>query len=306
MRWLSPFWKRRSGRDHFVVSSRPLRHETTNHDDCFFGEHVVVLSVEQNLDDLRPSPYMSVPYPTWYHFDGKQERHADFPWKVSSQRKPRRYLVSLVASTQSGGKLLRRALHAQCSQHVTSCYLESSSRPKLSALFARVSKGVQCYQQTIFSLQPRGDSWTRRGLFDSLLVGTIPVIFDKRTLPYSSFIPRPADVSIYIPADDVIQGRIDVVEYLSRISQRRISELQHNIERIAFGLQYSASGATHLLQAQQCHLNRACDAFDIIMEQLAHYVQGHYGQNAAEVPVEECRINVGKCLHRPPKILFRH
>lgn len=38
--------------------------------------------------------------------------------------------------------------------------------------------------ESVFCLQPAGDSWTRKGIFDSLLAGCIPVVFSRNQVVF--------------------------------------------------------------------------------------------------------------------------
>lgn len=91
---------------------------------------------------------------------------------------------------------------------------------------------------SIFAITPPGDSGTRKGFFDALLLGSIPVIFRPGT--YSNVFPalRLEDLAVVIPEQEIIDGA-SVVERLRAVSRDEIRKKQVGIARIAHLMQYS-------------------------------------------------------------------
>ncbi|GAV57940.1 Exostosin domain-containing protein [Cephalotus follicularis] len=74
-----------------------------------------------------------------------------------------------------------------------------------------------------FCLQPPGDSPTRKSVFDSLVSGCIPVLFDPFTAYYQYPWHLPEDhgkYSVFIQQEEVRQMKVHVVERLMNISVR--------------------------------------------------------------------------------------
>ncbi|KAL3680492.1 hypothetical protein R1sor_023448 [Riccia sorocarpa] len=100
-----------------------------------------------------------------------------------------------------------------------------------------------------FCMQPPGDSPTRRSVFDSLIGGCIPVLFNTYTAYYQYPWHLPEDAksfSVYVPSEDVMSGRANVVEILKTISPEERAKMRARIiQEILPGLLYSKPGAKH-------------------------------------------------------------
>ena len=71
-----------------------------------------------------------------------------------------------------------------------------------------------------FCLQPRGDSPTRKLVFDSLVLGCIPIVFDPFTAHHQY--PRhlhedDRTISVYIHTDEAKMLEVNVIERLMKI-----------------------------------------------------------------------------------------
>ena len=148
-------------------------------------------------------------------------------------------------------------------------------------------------RETVFCLNPRGDSWTRRGIYDALSCGCISVHFQNdivlpwnSTLQYNPFeysyllsngqrysvknrdyVPKIEDMSVIVPADRI--G--DYVEYLKEIPQEKILEMQKKIEQYGnfYVYSYPPKGVyTHGIKSEQRDPYQLPDAFDIALEGL--------------------------------------
>ncbi|GAB0494593.1 hypothetical protein MMPV_005887 [Pyropia vietnamensis] len=91
-----------------------------------------------------------------------------------------------------------------------------------------------------YCLQPAGDGMSRRGLFDSLLCGCVPVVFRPSmvVLPFEDVVPY-EDFTVTLPETDVLAGHIDVVAALAAIPdaeyEQRLSALRTWAPRLAYG-----------------------------------------------------------------------
>lgn len=121
----------------------------------------------------------AVPFPSDFHYN----RHikAPFPWENTK----RPILVSYIGSTRSyygPARRLRGSIVHYCGLHPSLCvhtsYGENHTR---SSFQVPGHKPLLLAQKSVFCFQPIGDLMTRKGLFDSMLQGCIPVVFDKLT-----------------------------------------------------------------------------------------------------------------------------
>jgi len=149
---------------------------------------------------------------------------------------------------------------------------DCKSRPMLCVLFDTGSRSMrvldfegdkilkmnELLMASVFCLNPPGDTPTRKGTFDSLLAGCIPVIFDEASLAmYEWHLPNWRDVSVYIPPEAATKPDFNIVDHLATISVDEVRSKQASIQSIAFSLQYS----TTLTSGTPWHM----DAFDIAM-----------------------------------------
>merc|ERR1719482_85414 len=104
---------------------------------------------------------------------------------------------------------------------------------------AMVTKMDDLLMSSVFCLNPPGDTPTRKGLFDSMLAGCIPVIFDEASLStYQWYIKDVHEVSVFIPPLETMPQDFNVVDYLTRLRPEEIRRKQDAIRQIAFSLQY--------------------------------------------------------------------
>jgi len=111
------------------------------------------------------------------------------------------------------------------------------------------------YSKAEFCLQPPGDSPSRQGIFDSMMVGCIPVLYFPSVETYTpTFIPNPHEVMVILdePISDRPFGPI-----LSAISKERKDQLRENIMKLLPRLVVSSKPPTDFE-----------DAFDIALKEV--------------------------------------
>lgn len=160
----------------------------------------------------------------------------------------------------------RIELIRQCKMRPELCVFFDTSDPGFKLDDHTVTKMDDLLMSSVFCFNPPGDTPTRKGLFDSLLAGCIPVIFDESSLSmYHWHIPKPHELSVYMPVQlDKMPavfggptGEFNVLDYLAGMSTDKIRKKQEAIRRIAFSLQYSQDPTS---KSSSQH-----DAFDIAM-----------------------------------------
>jgi hypothetical protein len=115
-----------------------------------------------------------------------------------------------------------------------SCVVETrTDRPRIRALYSRA----------VFCLQPPGDTATRSGIFDSILHGCIPVLWNGTALDrqYELHLPSLDEVAIAVPAEH----QRDALPWLARVladEAPRIERIRESIRRVAPRCQYSVRG----------------------------------------------------------------
>ncbi|KAL2621358.1 hypothetical protein R1flu_001563 [Riccia fluitans] len=270
-------WKRNNGLDHVLllgdISWDFRRTERSNWGSKLLRlpqmDAPTKLLIERQVWDPTE---IGVPYPTSFHPSSGHEIRA---WQSRCEESERRYLVSFAGMPRPNmlgnirGQLIR-----QCLDNPKDCF------------FLRCEHGV-CYRpdstmdlflHSHFCMQPPGDSPSRRSMFDSLIGGCIPVLFN----PYSAYYQYPwhlpeysKSFSVYIPSKHVMSGRANVIEILKTISAQERTEMRARIiQDILPGLLYSKPGAEH---------PSFRDAFDITVEGLLQRVENLRAEKAAAI-----------------------
>ncbi|KAI9156607.1 hypothetical protein LWI28_009371 [Acer negundo] len=186
VKWLSekPEWKKMWGMDHFLVSgriSRDFRRKSDKNSEWgskfrFLPEsrNMSMLSIESSLNNIDNNDF-AIPYPTSFHPSTEIEVSQ---WQDRMKRQNRPYLFSFAGARRSRNKgSLRDIIINQCLESSNnSCkFMDCSSSG--SSNCDNPLNVMQVFQKSVFCLQPPGDSYTRRSIFDSILAGCIPVFF---------------------------------------------------------------------------------------------------------------------------------
>ena len=117
-----------------------------------------------------------------------------------------------------------------------------------------------------------GDSLTRRGFFDSVLLGCIPVLFERGVyLPFGSPIIDLEEFAIILSEEDALappttSGESVVVQKLRQLSEHDIQWRQAALSNLATRLQYSIPTKSSV---EDIPRQLAGDAFGTILSQLA-------------------------------------
>jgi hypothetical protein len=176
----SPEWQRCGGCDHVVVLSRIARQFESN---AFpghgrtanrikpwiasafrlsnpFWRKTNVLTIEALSSQHRH--LYGVPYPTFFHPASDAELAS---WLEQVGSRSRKYMITLAVGFRSH----RKHLITTCKASPQCNYLDCGAGQ------CGTADVVAAYLDSDFCIQPKGDSDTRRGVFDSALCGCIPV-----------------------------------------------------------------------------------------------------------------------------------
>uniref|UniRef100_M8BBZ8 Xyloglucan galactosyltransferase KATAMARI1-like protein n=1 Tax=Aegilops tauschii TaxID=37682 RepID=M8BBZ8_AEGTA len=86
---------------------------------------------------------------------------------------------------------------------------------------------LELFMGARFCVQPRGDSFTRRSLFDCMVAGAVPVLFWRRTayLQYHWYLPtedgQEGEWSVFIDRNELRAGNVTVRGVLAAIPEAR-------------------------------------------------------------------------------------
>lgn len=223
------FWKRSNGWDHFMMLGRITWDFRRSKDGDWGGsflympgmKNVTRLLIERNPWDEFD---IGVPYPTGFH----PRTNADIrAWQEYVTNRKRSTRFCFAGATRSGFKDdFRAVLLQQCRDAGDACRSVDCSGTRCSNTS---SATMELFLDSDFCLQPRGDSFTRRSIFDCMVAGSIPVFFWRRSayLQYPWHLPvEPESYSVFIDRKDVKNGTSirAVLEGLGEEKVRRMRE----------------------------------------------------------------------------------
>ncbi|URE25221.1 Exostosin family, partial [Musa troglodytarum] len=112
----------------------------------------------------------------------------------------------------------------------------------------RSSAAMRLFLDSAFCLQPKGDSYTRRSMFDCMLVGAVPVVFWRHSAygQYEWYLPgsgegREGEWSVFIDSREVKNGTVSVKEVLEGIGEKRAREMRERVVEMIPRLLYAAA-----------------------------------------------------------------
>jgi len=268
VKWLTQQsqWKRMHGKDHFMVGGRIgcdfRRGRNLDHN---WGTKLMFLPEVSNMSVLLIESCKGlydnefpIPYPTYFHPTNDDEI---FNWQRKMRDRKRNYLFSFVGAPRPNStSSIRNELIKHC---------ESSKSCKFVRCYHGSSKKKSCrdpvqvmdnFQNSVFCLQPVGDSFTRRSIFDSILAGCIPVFLHPLSAykQYLWHFPKNgSSYSVFIPEIDVKEGKVMINETLFSVSKSEVLAMREEVIRLIPRVVYRYPGS---------RLETIEDAFDIAVK----------------------------------------
>jgi xyloglucan galactosyltransferase MUR3 len=236
----SKYYRRYDGVDHVVLWSLGQYHPWPHNGcDTFMSKTCAKCAMTCYwMDSTKAdSRFISVPFPSGYHWwDGIK----DIPWAVNASL--RNMTAVYLGSTQTlnpAHTKIRRAMTQQCTKSSECHWMQIGH----SSIDTNIADYLSVYRRSIFCLCPPGDDPARKALFDAILSGCIPVVFQVATLfnQYWWHIGEQSalDISVYIPGEQVRAGTADMMKILLAIPNEVIQKKQAAIARIAPRVQYA-------------------------------------------------------------------
>lgn len=239
----SKYFNRYEGKDHVVLWSLGQYHPWPhNACDVFMRDTCgncafTCYWMDSTKGDSR---FISVPFPSGYHWS---ESMVDIPWLANNQTRSIRNMTAVyLGSTQTlnpAHTKIRRAMTSQCTESKHCHWMQIGH----SSIDNNLADFLTIYRRSIFCLCPPGDDPARKALFDIILSGCIPVIFEVATLynqyPWHIGEETALDISVSIPGGQVRTGKIKFMDILLKISPEVIRKKQDAIARLAPRIQYS-------------------------------------------------------------------
>ncbi|KAG0616407.1 hypothetical protein M758_5G112800 [Ceratodon purpureus] len=260
-KWLlsQPQWAAYSGHDHFMVGGRitwDFRRQGPG-----WGNNLLTLPAMQNMTTMviEGSTWdtidVGIPYPTYFHPSSDHEIRA---WQEKLRGFERSHLFSFAGGTRNDmSKLIRGQLIDQCRRSpyckLLSCDLGACIAPE---------PVMRLFEESVFCLQPQGDSATRKSIFDSMLAGCIPVFFHENSyLGYAWHLPKErSSYSVFIAEDHIRSGTLSVESVLRAIPAKEVQQMRETIIELIPHLVYA--------DPRRPTLEKSSDAFGIAMKGL--------------------------------------
>ncbi|XP_008798428.2 probable xyloglucan galactosyltransferase GT17 [Phoenix dactylifera] len=264
-------FRRGHGRDHFLALGRTawdlMRSDAASSRDFGANRLLVlpevlnmsVLTVERHPWDGRNQ--FAIPYPSYFHPFSADEVAA---WQAEVRRSKRSYLFTFVGGPRNAtdkaavrAEILRqcgasdRCLRVECEPGSPRCH--------------GPDRVLAVMKQAEFCLQPPGDSFTRRSVFDSVLAGCVPVFFSEHTAytQYRWYVPsRAEEWSVFLGPDR--SGRIG--EELSRIPKEAVERMRETVIDMIPRVTYAHPNASRSALGFR-------DAVDVALVELTKHVR---------------------------------
>lgn len=272
VKWLSnrPEWKKMWGKDHFLVGGRiawDFRRQTDNDSD--WGSKLMFLPEAKNMTllSIESSSWrneQAIPYPTYFH---PSKESQVFEWQRRMRKRKRPYLFTFAGAPRPDYKEnIRDMVISQCQSSTKHC--------KLVGCYHGANKCddplnvMRVFQSSVFCLQPSGDSYTRRSIFDSILAGCIPVFFHPGSayVQYTWHFPSsPSKYSVFISENDIKEKKVMINETLLRVPKHEVIAMREEVLRLIPKIIYADPRASGLETFE--------DAFDIAVKGLLDKVE---------------------------------
>ncbi|XP_010431721.1 PREDICTED: xyloglucan-specific galacturonosyltransferase 1-like [Camelina sativa] len=264
VKWLGSkqSWRKNAGKDHVFVLGK-ISWDFRRNDKFSWGSSLLEMQEMKNPTKLliERNPWeandVAIPHPTYFH----PKTDDDIAnWQNKIIGKPRRSLISFAGGARPGKPdSIRSILIDQCKSSPNQCRFLNCTAGGCD----KPETVIELFRDSEFCLQPPGDSPTRKSIFDSLILGCIPVIFDPYSAYYQYTWHLPEDhrrYSVYINKEDVKVKKVSVIEKLmSKTLREREDMRSYIVHELLPGLVYGDSNAK---------FERFRDAFDITMDSL--------------------------------------
>ncbi|XP_078158139.1 xyloglucan galactosyltransferase KATAMARI1 homolog [Carex rostrata] len=233
-RWLRarPEWTAKGGTDHFMAIGRVVwdfQRTTDNGWGVKFlstpeGKNITALLIETS--NWRENEF-GIPYPTYFH---PSENSQVVAWqeKVRSTKRP--WLFSFAGARRPSKISTTRDLIIDQCDNATLCNLQECGSGAKDCYLPSNIMGV--FMSSMFCLQPPGDTFTRKSVFDSMVAGCIPVFFCSETAytQYRWYLPSNFNkFSVYIPEKAVREKTVRIEDLLLGYSDEQIHEMRENV-----------------------------------------------------------------------------
>ncbi|KAI3707009.1 hypothetical protein L6452_25164 [Arctium lappa] len=225
-------WDKNLGKDHVFVLGK-ISWDFRRKNASSWGTRFLELDEMQNPIKLmiERQPWelndIGIPHPTHFHPNSDDDIRS---WQRKIISSNRRSLVSFAgAARPTAQDNIRSILIDQCTstteEHCRFCDCKSGVCDEPQSL-------IGLFTESEFCLQPPGDSPTRKSVFDSLVAGCIPVVFDPFTAYYQYPWHLPEEYgkySMFVDQEEVREKKVNVVERLMKVGLKERDDMRRYI-----------------------------------------------------------------------------
>jgi len=296
-------FQRFQGKDHFMVHAtsfvtqgmgNKLKHLYA------YMANSTIISFETLPSTLLPDGMkhvQAIPFTSVFHYHQSRFSIPAVDYLAEGHSHHRPYFVALFAAVHtnmpSSNKLRKNMTHVcQESNHNRADPVYKSLRVKYDKLcvhqaiegnrnLPKLHHIIEAYKRSVFCLMPQGDSPVRRGIFDAMLAGCIPVIvsgivdvMSQYDWHFTNIDIQSAFIFIDFHGTPQQPSAGDYIRWLATVSEDEILERQEYLAKIAFQTQYSVPpGAVNRSMPTTAEKVRswsppAKDAVDVMLERL--------------------------------------
>ncbi|GAA0146815.1 glycosyltransferase [Lithospermum erythrorhizon] len=263
LKWVKTqkYFKKSNGSDHFMTLGRiTWDFRRLKDPEEKWGSSLLNMHEMQRITRLiiekAPTEYedIGVPYPTGFHPRSLTQLQE---WQKFVRAQNRTTLFTFIGATRGTiDNDLRSYLLSYCYNESDSCRLVDCGVVSCSNGSLEIFKALL---SSDFCLQPKGDSFTRRSVFDCMLAGSVPVFFWRQTGydQYEWYLPgEPESYSIFISHEDVRNG-LSIKRILEGYNREEVRKMREKVVEIIPKIVYSWNGKG---------LRNVKDAFDVAVE----------------------------------------
>ena len=237
--------QKNGGNDHFMIQPRiGASYERSPYKELNYRDTRLLCTHRLSLEQMT-THYGGTYNPEWFYESVPYPSHVRSPWRSSKRTR----LVTIATSPHGRYRLLRKTLLHQCRARPTACAIGSTDNVH------------DLYASSTFCLQPPGDSVSRRGVIDSLLVGCIPVFFHEEQLdqwPWH-FRAWASNASVLFGIPHSGQSiNTNIIDELSHVRHSDVFRMRESIEANSMKLMYSIKDTNE------------SDAFVVTLRELWH------------------------------------
>lgn len=235
--------------DHYILKPKCkalLAGTCANCTKFAIDDYSYMYATEQGILN-RGDHWHAIPFPADFHWSA--EVVGPFPWDHAD----RPIVASYTGSEKSfygPSRRLRQSIGHFCGLHPQHCVHQSYGlNGTRHRHMVDGHRPLQIAQQSVFCFQPTGDLMTRKGLFDAILQGCIPVLFDALTaaVMYTWHWEEAfwEEIAITLQFHPTAFRHWDPVTYLMSLVAHNASLIEHKqalIRSRVFELQYGLDG----------------------------------------------------------------